>query len=155
MEKYLFVPYFCNKEYKNAAIENAKGEEEKSKIEKTYGIHRRWIFRPAVAMMVDKYLNENNPLAIKDGELYNSILRTLSNKRINVFVEKAEKTEAPKKEIEKTNEPAEENHVETVETTVETEPVMNAGTEVEETCSEEKPVEEKPKATSKKKKSNK
>lgn len=145
MEKYLFVPYFCGSEYRNEALKNAKNEDAKSEIEKTYGIYRRFICRPVVNGMIDNYLlDKKNPLNIKEGELYDNILRALSNRRINVWVE--EIPAAPKKEVKPVEEaPKQEEPVENVETSVE-QPVETEPT-VEET-----PVEEAPKATTPKKK---
>ena len=143
MEKFLFVPYFCNSEYRDAAIKTAKNETEKSKINDTYGIYRRFICRPTVNGMIDKYLAEKNPLTVKEGELYDAIMRSLSNRRVNVWVEEHDeecKMPEPKKAVvelvpqQKLEEPV-------VEQPVETEPVV-----------EEKPVEESPKATTPKKK---
>lgn len=131
MEKFLFVPYFCNSEYRDAAIKTAKNEDEKSKINDTYGIYRRFICRPAVNGMIDRYLEEKNPLTVKEGELYDAIMRSLSNRRVNVWVEE---TDAPKKETKQETKPV-------VEQPVETEPAV-----------EEKPAEEAPKATTPKKK---
>ena len=156
MGKYLFVPYFCHTDYKNEAIKNAKNEEEKTKIERTYGIYRRWICRPAANGAIDRYLLEGNPITAKEGDdICNLILRNLSNRRVNVWVD--EPAAASKKETKKIEELVEMKPVEEAETHTEAEPAIDEPTTASGSEMDiiEEPIEEAPKATPKKKKSKK